>query len=164
MAACCTNCAKREETVKAPEERSSARAIAELSPAERSTVVGVVTIEETDGGLAVRADLTGLETGHYRLYVYKSADCQSLLQSATEGWNLGSFQPDDEGRAHVEAFLVSGNLSNTHLDSVIAKAVIVESTGELGTPLACGMIRTGEGDLTPRPVLREGSGRTAPSP
>ena len=164
MAACCANCAKREETTPAPEEGSSVKAIAELSPSEKSTVIGVVTFEETGGGLAVRADLTGLKTGLYRLSIHKSEDCRSLHPVATEGWNLGNFQPDDEGRAHVEASLGSGNLSKTHPDSVIAKAVIVESNDELGTQLACGMIHTGERDPVPIPALREGSGRMPPSP
>ena len=164
MAAACTNYSEPKETAQKSRDSDIMKATAELSSIGKSTVIGIASFEETDSGLTVSIDLNGLEIGDYRLYIDTSEDCQSAQQDKNGKWDLGIFQPNDEGRAHIETSLDSATLSKNKSDSVIRKALMVASNDELETQLACGTIQTGERNLAPMPAFREGSGWTRNSP
>lgn len=164
MATACTNCSEPKETAQKSRDSDIMRATAELSSIGKSTVIGTASFEETDSGLTVSVDLIGLEIGDYRLYIHTSEDCQSAQQDTNGKWHLGIFQPNDEGRAHIETSLDSATLSKKQSNSIIKKVLMVASNDGLETQLACGTIQTGKRKIAPIPAFREGSGWTRNSP
>jgi superoxide dismutase, Cu-Zn family len=70
------------------------RAVARLYPTEGNNITGLVTFMQTDSGIHVRAEITGLKEGPHGIHIHEYGDCSSPDGSSAGG----HFNP--EGMAH----------------------------------------------------------------
>ncbi len=144
------------------------RAVAVLHPTQGSDVSGTVWFTQTDTGMEVVADVTGLTPGKHGFHIHEYGDC-----SAADGTSAGGhFAPDNSphgaptnpaGQRHVGDLgnIVADENGEAHLDwtdslltfsgphNIIGRGVIVHAgeddltsqpTGAAGARVACGVI------------------------
>lgn len=142
------------------------KAIAVLSSASGSSVVGTVTFTAGADGVAVVADITGLTPGKHGFHIHEFGDCSAKdAASAGSHYNptkhphagpdaserhmgdLGNLEADASGKAHLELKDKMMKLSGDN--SIVGYAVIVhekaddlktQPTGDAGGRVACGVI------------------------
>lgn len=143
-------------------------AIALLRPASGSQVRGTVRFTETDDGMRVVADVSGLTPGKHGFHVHQNGDCSAPdAMSAGDHFNpdaqqhggpdtdmrhrgdLGNIEANAEGRAQAERTVKGLVLSGP--ESIAGKAVLVHAgeddlrtppSGNSGARVACGVIET----------------------
>lgn len=150
------------------EKAQPAQAVAELKPAEGSSVTGTVTFFPQNGALRVVADIEGLEPGMHGFHIHETGDCSAPDASSAGGHfnpdnaphgapenppaqrhlgDLGNLEADADGKAHYER--VDPVISLAGPNSIAGKAVIVHAqpddlssqpTGNAGPRLACGVV------------------------
>jgi len=144
-------------------------AVAVLVPTEGSEARGVVTFAQTDTGVHVVADLTGLEPGRHGFHIHEFGDCSASDGTSAGGHfnpegtahgapsasvrhvgDLGNVTADEAGNAHYELTDDYMSFAGTH--SIIGRGVIVHAgeddlttqpTGAAGPRAACGVIGIG---------------------
>jgi Cu-Zn family superoxide dismutase len=142
------------------------KAICVLMPAGDDNVHGLVTFEQTDDGMVVTADVTGLTPGKHGFHIHEYGDCSSPdfksagshlmapgeVHAGPENPNrhigdMGNLVADASGKAHLT--LVDDKLSFTGPYSILGRAIIVHAgaddlttqpTGNAGGRVACGTI------------------------
>lgn len=101
--------AQPAEEAAAPMAQQVSRAVCVIVPTEGNDVKGVVTFEQTPGGMHVVAELTGLSEGIHGFHIHELGDI-----SAADGTSTGGhFNPDNEPHAGPEdAMRHAGDLGN----------------------------------------------------
>ncbi len=154
-----------EESEIPPPPQVVATALADLFPTEESEANGSVTFKETNGGVKITAEVSGLAPGKHGFHIHAIGDCSSPDASSAEGHlnpgntqhgapdspthhvgDLGNIEADSEGNASFEMTVDFITLSEGP-NSVLGKAVIVEADEDNfdpsrsdGARLACGVI------------------------
>lgn len=138
-----------------------------MEPKSNSNVKGEVTFTETDGGVKMIAEFSGLTEGEHAIHLHEEADCSADDGTSTGGhWNptsephgkwgdeagyhkgdIGNFTADAEGNGRVE---FSTDLWCIGCDdpnrNILGKAVIVhqgvddfttQPTGAAGDRVSC---------------------------
>jgi Cu-Zn family superoxide dismutase len=146
------------------------KAVAVLSPASGSSVMGTITFTKSGDGVKVTGDITGLTPGKHGFHVHEFGDCSDPKAASAGGHfnpanhqhgapdasdrhagDLGNIEADASGKAHVEVSDASMKLTGEH--GIIGHAVIVhekaddlktQPTGDAGGRLACGVIGVGK--------------------
>lgn len=142
------------------------QAIAVMNPAEGSEVRGVVTFTKTEAGIAIVADLAGLEPGLHGFHIHEFGDCSAPDGTSAGGHfnpagaehaapteshrhvgDLGNIEADETGQAHYESSDTHLALAGSH--SIVGRGVIVHAgeddltsqpTGAAGGRVACGVV------------------------
>lgn len=142
------------------------RAIAVLHPTQGSEARGTVTFDQADGGIAISADIEGLEPGNHGFHIHELGDCSAPDGTSAGGHfnpegashggptvqdrhvgDLGNVTADDAGAAHYER--TDDRIAFEGAPSIIGRAVIVHAgeddlttqpTGDAGARVACGVI------------------------
>jgi Cu-Zn family superoxide dismutase len=142
------------------------KAIAVLSPASDSKVMGTVTFTRSGDAVKVVADITGLTPGKHGFHIHEFGDCSDPKAASAGGHfnpnkhqhgapdagdrhegDMGNIEADASGKAHLELTDKVMKLSGD--DSIVGHAVIVhekaddlktQPTGDAGGRLACGVI------------------------
>lgn len=150
-------------------------AVAELTPREGTTVAGTVTFTAVDGGVAIAAEVTGVDGGAaaHGFHLHEIGDCSAADFTSTGGhFNPGASihgGPDDAERHGGDFGNIeigddgSGSLALTSdllsiddgPNGVIGRAIILhegtddlesQPTGAAGGRIACGVVvATGDG-------------------
>ena len=148
-------------------------AVATLSPTEGNDVSGQVTFSETEDGVLVVAEVTGLAEGMHGFHVHETGDCSAPdASSAGDHFNptdaphgapdaaaserhvgdLGNLEAGADGTARYERTDMVLTLGGP--SSIMGKAVIVHAgqddfssqpSGDAGNRLACGVIEATDG-------------------
>jgi superoxide dismutase, Cu-Zn family len=141
-------------------------AVVKLNPASGSNAHGEVTFTQTDKGVQVVGNFTGLHMGEHAFHVHEKGDCSAPDAASAGGHfnptskphgardaaerhvgDLGNFKVDPYGMGRVN--FVDETLSLGGPNSIIGKAVIVhekaddfttQPTGNAGGRQACGVI------------------------
>lgn len=141
-------------------------AVAVLSHTSGNIVAGVVGFTQTDHGVLVVADITGLTPGQHGFHIHEFGDCRAAdAMSAGEHFNpynlphggtetnlrhagdMGNVTADDSGKAHYE--YLDNVLSLNGANSIVGRSVIVHAkpddlrsqpAGKSGDRVACGVI------------------------
>lgn len=163
-------CEPRDEARPEGDGESIARAIAVLHPSEGYEARGAVMFERAAAGIAVAADLEGLEPGDHGFHIHEFGNC-SAADATSAG---GHFNPEgsphggpDDRQRHVgdlgnATASVAGTVDYERTDgriafegahSIIGRAVIVHAgeddlasqpSGAAGARVACGVIGIAE--------------------
>lgn len=149
------------------ERSTTPDAVARLMPTEGNTAQGTVSFVSVDGGVRVKADISGLSPDSlHGFHVHEIGDCSAPdATSAGDHYNphdtdhgapgadqhhvgdLGNLEADRNGRAMLEQVFPFLSLSGEH--SIVSRAVIVhidpddlhsQPTGNAGARIACGVI------------------------
>lgn len=143
-----------------------ADAVAELSPANGSSVQGIVRFARAKDGVRVMARVLNLSPGLHGFHIHQFGDCRSAdagsagshfnphekIHGAPDAENhhagdLANLAADDSGVATLDMVALTVSLDGP--DSVIGRSVIVHAeaddfksqpAGASGTRLACGVI------------------------
>ena len=154
---------KAEKNAEQPEIN---KAICVLYPTEGNNVSGEVVFTETDSGMLVVAEVTGLTEGKHGFHIHEYGDCSKPDGTSAGGhfnpWNKPHGAPWDKERhvgdlgnivaaagdtARLE--LVDTLLSFNGKNSIIGRGIIVHAgeddlktqpTGNAGARVACGVI------------------------
>ncbi|RMG44380.1 MAG: superoxide dismutase family protein [Acidobacteria bacterium] len=167
-----------EETAPPQEEAAapSGTAVAELAPLADSGVKGRVVFRQTEAGVVVEADVTGLAPGKHGFHIHEWGDCSAPDGKSAGGHfnptgaphggpeadeahagDLGNLVADANGHATLELTSTRISLSPGPTD-IRGRAVIVHAgeddltsqpTGAAGGRLACGVIMEEGGDTQP---------------
>lgn len=156
-----------EEEAMTDQAMTMKTAMAMLTPTEGNTVSGTVTFTQTDAGVRVEADLSGLTPGEHGFHVHENGDCSDNGQAAgghfdpagnphgapddaqRHAGDLGNIEADANGNAVYNR--VDNVLALNGPNSIIGKAFIVHAgtddltsqpTGDAGGRVACGIIET----------------------
>jgi len=147
------------------------KAVAVLWPVSGGKVHGTVTFEQTDEGVKILADVTGLTPGKHGFHIHAYGDCSAadftsagshfMLAGETHGapgdpqshlGDLGNLEADASGAAHYE--WVDPRISLRGPNSILGRGLIVHSgaddlktqpTGDAGGRVACGVIGVAQG-------------------
>ncbi len=141
------------------------KAIAVLSPASGSHVMGTITFTKSGDGVKVVADISGLTPGKHGFHIHEFGDCSDPKAASAGGHfnpgnhqhgapdasdrhagDLGNLEADASGKAHVD--LTDKTMKLGGDASIIGHAVIVhekgddfgQPTGNAGGRIACGVI------------------------
>lgn len=142
------------------------KAICVLHPTKGNKVTGQVTFTQSDSGMVVVADLTGLTPGKHGFHVHEFGDCSSPDASSAGGHfnpegkehgaphadkrhvgDLGNVEAGNDGKAHYQFLDSLMTFSGTN--SIIGRSLIVHAgeddlksqpTGDSGDRIACGVI------------------------
>lgn len=143
-----------------------ARAVAEMAPTEGNSASGTVVFRQTDEGLEVSVELTGLEAGStHGFHVHENGDCSAPDGTSAGGHynpgghdhalpddqprhagDMGNVTADDEG--NVRTTLSFANISLGGPNPVEDRGLILHAnpddggqpTGNAGARIACGVI------------------------
>ncbi len=142
------------------------KAVAVLSSVAGSGVRGTVVFEQTDEGVRVVAEVSGLTPGKHGFHIHEFGDCSAADYTSAGGHfmapgeshgapgqshshlgDLGNLEADAQGNARLE--LVDGKFRFDGPTSILGRAVIVHAkeddlktqpTGDAGGRVACGTI------------------------
>jgi Cu-Zn family superoxide dismutase len=142
------------------------KAICVLYPTQGNNVSGTITFLQTDKGVKVVADLTGLSAGKHGFHIHEFGDCSSSdgvsagghfnPEGKTHGapmdmsrhmGDMGNIQADATGKAHLE--YTDAKLMMNGPNSIIGRSIIVhkgeddlksQPAGNAGPRVACGVI------------------------
>lgn len=159
------SCGKTEEievrkVVQEPDVKS---AVAEVHPVGDSGVTGTVYYDVVDGGVEVRAEISGLEPGKHGFHIHQYGDCTAEDGTSAGGHfnpaehqhsgpedvmrhmgDMGNITADEDGNADLQ--YVDAEIM---MDMIIGRGIIVHSgeddlttqpTGAAGARLGCGVI------------------------
>ncbi|HSR69399.1 MAG TPA: superoxide dismutase family protein [Acidobacteriota bacterium] len=151
------------------EEMPPATAVAQLAPTEGNQVSGTVNFEQTDGGVHVTGQITGLkpETAH-GFHVHETGDCSAPDGTSAGGHfnpfdtphggpdsaehhvgDLGNITSDAEGNVNLDLTFDFLSLEEGAQNSILGRGLIVHAgeddltsqpTGDAGARLACAVI------------------------
>ncbi len=155
--------APKAETMAKP---MATKAVAVLHPTEGNNVSGVVTFTQTENGIKVVADLSGLTPGKHGFHIHEFGDCSASNGKSAGGHfnpdgkphagpdsaerhvgDLGNIVADKDGNAHYERVDTFLSFSGPH--NIIGRAVVVhggeddltsQPSGAAGPRVACGVI------------------------
>lgn len=158
-----------EETAAEP-AGSVTQAIAVLHPTEGSEARGTVSFRQVGNGIAIGADVSGLEPGAHGFHIHEFGDCTAADGTSAGGHfnpgdmrhgapadaerhvgDLGNLTADESGMASYER--TDGVVAFEGAESIIGRAVIVHAgqddltsqpTGAAGARVACGVIGIGD--------------------
>jgi Cu-Zn family superoxide dismutase len=144
-----------------------AEAVASLVPTQGNDVKGTVTFTQTDNGVRVVAEITGLKPGEHGFHIHEKGDCSAPDASSAGGHfnptgmphggpdsdqhhlgDMGNITADDSGKATLDR--VFSFLEMSGQNSIVGHAVIVhegkddfttQPTGNAGARLSCGVIK-----------------------
>jgi Cu-Zn family superoxide dismutase len=145
------------------------KAVAVMIPTKDSKVSGIVTFTQTDDGIEVSGEITGLTPGKHGFHVHEFGDISSADGMATgphfdpdmtkhhggphdaeaqrHGGDLGNIEADDSGKATIKMMDKVIQLHGPH--SIIGRGLIVHAkvddlktqpSGDAGARLAQGVI------------------------
>ncbi len=143
-------------------------AICYVAPTPGNTATGIVTLTDTDGGLHVRATITGLTPGsqhgfHVHQHGYSGSDDAKCtgghfdpngygfhalpgFDGVHHAGDLGNLTADDRGRAVYE--ITVPNLSVAADNAVIGRAIIIHAKpDDGGQPTGNAGLRIGVGNI-----------------
>ncbi len=157
-----------EAPAEAPPPTTPMTATANLESKSGSTVTGVVTLTETDGTVAIRGSISGLEPGKHGFHIHENGDCSAPDASSAGGHynpegkthagpdadahhagDLGNIEANEAGVAELDIKVDFINLGSGEHD-VVGKAVVVHAgaddlktdpAGDAGNRVACGVIQ-----------------------
>jgi len=143
------------------------RAVAEMEAKEGSEVKGVVTFEQAENGVVVKASIDGLKPGKHGFHIHEKGDCSAHDASSAGGHfnptnephagpldrerhvgDLGNLEADANGHATYE--FLDDVLELNGLHSIIGKSVVIHAdpddlktqpTGNSGKRISCGPIK-----------------------
>lgn len=146
----------------------SAGAIAQVQPTEGNEVSGTVAFAQTDAGVTVTIDLTGLPpSSTHGFHVHETGDCSAPDGTSAGGHynpgghdhalpetdprhagDMGNLEADENGEVHVERTFATFSVDAEDPPPVVGRAVIVHAdeddggqpTGNAGARVACGVI------------------------
>jgi superoxide dismutase, Cu-Zn family len=153
-------------------EREAARemAIAEMNPASGSEVRGLATFVQTDKGVTMTLELSGLKpNGVHALHLHEFGDCSAPDATSAGGhWNptkerhgerhgtdefhrgdIDNIEADGQGRARYEITVEDWTIGGDPATDILGKSVIVhmdeddfetQPTGDAGDRISCGAI------------------------
>ena len=143
-----------------------AKAMAVLYSTQGNTATGEVSFYQTDQGVRVAAEVTGLTPGLHGFHIHQLGDCSApdgtsagghfnptVMQHAgpdaanRHAGDLGNFEADNTGSAHYDR--IDSHIRLNGPASIVGRAVIVHAqpddltsqpTGNAGARVACGVI------------------------
>lgn len=142
------------------------KAVAHIHAKDDGTALGTVTFEQTDDGVNVNAQLSGLEQGKHGFHIHQYGDCTAADLTSAGGhynpYNMQHAAPTDSIRHMGDMGNLpvgeDGNGTLDYLDnvielngpnSIIGRAIIIHSgaddltsqpSGAAGERIACGVI------------------------
>lgn len=148
-----------EEAAAVPMAQEINRAVCVIVPTEGNDVKGLVTFEQTDSGMHVVAELTGLTEGKHGFHIHEYGDI-----SAPDGTSAGGhFNPDNQLHGGPgDAMRHVGDLGNiTAMADGTARLEITDPMLTFsGTHSIIGrgiVVHAGEDDLTTQPTGNAGA-------
>jgi Cu-Zn family superoxide dismutase len=147
------------------------RAVAHVTPAGNSQVMGTITFRKQATGLEIHVVLDGLKPGDHGLHVHEKGDCSSMdAMSAGDHFNPGNQvhggresaqrHAGDFGNVNADAAgHVDVTFTDTHValsgdTSILGRAIVVHAdkddgmsqpSGNSGERIACGVIEEDKG-------------------
>lgn len=147
-------------------------AIAVISPTQGNAVTGTVKFSQTDGGVRVVADLSGLPPGKHGFHIHEYGDISDGAKALKTGGHydpagthhhalvqgdmvdasmghhagdMGNLEADDSGHAHLEMTLTGVSLMGP-TNPIVGRAVIIhEKADDGGQPTGNAGGRIGQG-------------------
>ncbi|MCU0789122.1 MAG: superoxide dismutase family protein [Verrucomicrobia bacterium] len=141
-------------------------AVAVLEPTQGNQARGTVTFTQTDDGVRVVADITGLKPGEHGFHIHEHGDCSAPDGSSAGGHfnptgmahggpdaaehhlgDLGNLTADASGKAQLNRVYAFLDLNGTN--AIVGRGLVVHSdrddltsqpTGNAGKRVACGVI------------------------
>jgi Cu-Zn family superoxide dismutase len=160
---------KQAAPAKEGADQGPKKAVCVLIPTKDSKVSGIVTFTQTDDGVEVSGEITGLTPGKHGFHVHEFGDVSSADGMATgphfdpdmtkhhggphdpekerHAGDLGNIEADDSGKATIKAMDKDIQLHGPH--SIIGRALIVHAkaddlksqpAGDAGARIAQGVI------------------------
>ena len=142
------------------------KAVCILYPTEGSEVSGQVTFTQTNNGMSIVADVTGLTPGNHGFHIHEFGDCSAADGTSAGGHfnpggdmhgspmdmqhhegDMGNITANEQGVAHLE--LIDKTMTFEGKSSIIGRGIIVHAgeddltsqpTGNSGARVACGTI------------------------
>jgi superoxide dismutase, Cu-Zn family len=163
-----TSCGPQRQT--GEREADQATAIAEMNPASGSQVRGLATFVETNDGVKMTLELTGLKpNGVHALHLHEFGDCSAPDATSAGGhWNptgerhgdrhgtgefhrgdIDNIEADSEGRGRYETTVKDWTIGGDQATNILGKSVIIhvdeddfvsQPTGDAGDRISCGVI------------------------
>ncbi|HSR51938.1 MAG TPA: superoxide dismutase family protein [Acidobacteriota bacterium] len=153
----------------APADQQPVTAMAQLQPTEGNEVSGTVSFEETDGGVHITGQVTGLEADSvHGFHVHQNGDCSAPDGTSAGGHfnpfdtahggpdsaehhvgDLGNITANAEGVADLDMTFDFLSLEDGAENSILGRGLIVHAgeddftsqpTGDAGARLACAVI------------------------
>jgi len=160
--------ALRASAAEAPQITS---AIAVIGPTSGSQTAGTVTFTQTDAGVSVVADITGLAPGKHGFHIHEFGDISDAAKAMSTGGHfdpagthhhvlpegatadgeahhagdMGNLVADDSGKAHLEITLPGVSLMGA-TNPIVGRAVIIHAKADDGgQPVGNAGGRVGQG-------------------
>ncbi|MEW6670303.1 MAG: superoxide dismutase family protein [Thermodesulfobacteriota bacterium] len=142
------------------------KAVAVLHPTQGNTATGTVSFLQTDQGVRVAAEVTGLTPGLHGFHIHQFGDCSAPDGTSAGGHfnptakqhagpdaaqrhagDFGNMEADNTGSARYDR--VDSHIRLSGPDSIIGRGVIIHAqaddlvsqpTGNAGARVACGAI------------------------
>lgn len=151
----CTKNVEKEMT-EMDDDAAYTELVATVMPVNDSDVAGSVTFTETEDGIRIQGDFTGLAEGKHGFHIHQFGDCR-----AADGTSAGGhFNPaDDKHGAPTDMDRHMGDLGNIVADANGSASLdYVDTTVNLEQIVGRGVIiHAGEDDLTTQPTGAAGS-------
>lgn len=152
------------------ETTGSVTAIANLSPASGSQVQGTARFTQTDQGVKMELEVSGLEPGSvHALHIHEHGDCSAHDATSAGGhWNptnvahgqrgvsdefhsgdIDNIQADSDGNVEYEITAEDWSIGGDDATNIIGKSVMIhikpddfvsQPTGDAGDRISCGAI------------------------
>ncbi len=159
-----------QENATETETTESVTAIANLSPASGSEVQGTARFTQTDQGVRMELEVSGLEPGSvHALHIHEHGDCSAHDATSAGGhWNptnvqhgqrgvsdefhsgdIDNIQADSDGNARYEFTAEDWSIGGDDATNIIGKSVMIhikpddfvsQPTGDAGDRISCGAI------------------------
>jgi Cu-Zn family superoxide dismutase len=148
--------------------KKGASALAKIDPRSGSTVTGIATFEEVEGGVRVKIEVQNAPPGYHAVHVHEKGDCSAPDGSSAGGHfnpaalnhgsphavgahhagDLGNMLVGDDGKGYHEILMPDLSVTSGP-NSVIDRAIIIHAgiddlvtqpTGNAGGRIGCGVI------------------------
>lgn len=162
-----SGCAQEMEQEETESETNYTEAVAVIHPTEDNDASGVVTFEQTEDGVNVQAEISGLDEGLHGFHIHEFGDCRVDDGTSAGGHyapdeesehaapsdqnrhvgDMGNIEADEDGDATVDIVLDKVSLNGP--ESILGRGLIIHSgeddletqpTGDAGSRLGCGVI------------------------
>lgn len=162
-----TGCAQEMEQEETTQETDFTEAVAVIHPTEGNDATGVVTFSETEDGINIQAEISGLEEGLHGFHIHEFGDCRAEdgtsagghyapdegsehgapTDSNSHDGDLGNIEADEEGTATID--ITSEDITMNGPKSILGRGVVIHSgeddyesqpAGDAGSRVACGVI------------------------
>jgi Cu-Zn family superoxide dismutase len=142
---------------------------AEMNPASNSNVKGTIVFEQTDDGIKMVVDLSGLTPGEHAIHLHEYGDCSAPDGTSAGGhWapegnphgkrdegefhrgDLDNFTADEDSSAYFERTIEDWTIGGPENTNILGKSVIVHAqaddytsqpSGDAGPRISCGVIQ-----------------------